>query len=560
MPRAIALAVVLLIASFAPVAASQSGEDAHAEWANQEFCEYFPQTDMYLCFGFKSYWYEYGGLEIFGYPISNEFVEDGLTVQYFERARFEWHPGVWPERHDVLQGLLGVELTADMSDHAAFQPVGAAKDGCIYYAATGHNVCDEFAKRWEMSGGLPVFGYPISEAFEQDGMLVQYFQRARFEHQPGVWPERHDVLLGLLGSEIYEAKVEPEPEPAPEVTVVATDLAQPRGVTYTDHGVYVAEAGVGGDGPCAVLASGAKACFGMTGAITLVDGDGATRVVDGLPSLGEETGEGIGVHDLVVASDGTIYAVIGMGAAPEVRDVFGEGAELLATVVKIDGDGEVTMVADLAAHEEAENPDGTELDTNPYGIAMDGDDLIVADAGGNSLLRVTLDGDVETIAVFEPRLVPAPPFIPADEMPMESVPTNVAVGPDGNYYVAELSGFPFPVGGANVYQVTPDGDVSLYAEGFTNIGDLAFDSDGRLYVLEIVSGGLLNIDEEAAMAGDVSSIASRIVRVEADGSHTQIMHPGMLFATGLAIGDSGELYVVNMAVLPSAQLIRIDLP
>jgi len=53
---------------------------------------------------------------VFGYPISEEFREVNLddgqeyVVQYFERARFEWHPGAWPERYDVLLGRLGHTL------------------------------------------------------------------------------------------------------------------------------------------------------------------------------------------------------------------------------------------------------------------------------------------------------------------------------------------------------------------------------------------------------------------------------------------------------------------
>ncbi|MEX2426120.1 MAG: hypothetical protein WD401_05075, partial [Thermomicrobiaceae bacterium] len=240
MRRAIALALLLLVATFGPVAASETRDDAYAEWADQDYCEYFEQTGNYLCFGFKDYWHDYGGLEIFGYPITNEMQEDGTTVQYFERARFEWHPGAWPERHDVLQGLLGVEVSMHMDDHDAFDSVEKAKGHCEYFAATGHNVCDEFLKRWAMSGGLPVFGYPISEAFVNDeGMFVQYFERQRMEHQPGVWPERHDVLLGLLGVDVWENVKPPEPEPQPELTVVAGDLVQPRGVLASDHGIYV---------------------------------------------------------------------------------------------------------------------------------------------------------------------------------------------------------------------------------------------------------------------------------------------------------------------------------
>jgi hypothetical protein len=101
---------------------------------------------------------------------------------------------------------------------------------------------------------------------------------------------------------------------------------------------------------------------------------------------------------------------------------------------------------------------------------------------------------------------------------MESVPTNVAVGPDGNYYLAELTGFPFPVGEANIYQITPNGDVTIFASGFTTLGDLTFDADGNLWALEILAGGLLGADPE-----DPSTLASRIIKIAPDGSQADYM-------------------------------------
>ena len=56
-----------------------------------------------------------GGLAQFGYPISEEMREvsptDGqeYTVQYFERARFEYHPEYKGTPGEVLLGLLGVD-------------------------------------------------------------------------------------------------------------------------------------------------------------------------------------------------------------------------------------------------------------------------------------------------------------------------------------------------------------------------------------------------------------------------------------------------------------------
>ena len=71
----------------------------------------FDETGMTLQGGFLAYWRAFGGLAIFGYPLTEEFVdkESGRTMQYLERARFEHHPGAWPERFDVLLGRLGAE-------------------------------------------------------------------------------------------------------------------------------------------------------------------------------------------------------------------------------------------------------------------------------------------------------------------------------------------------------------------------------------------------------------------------------------------------------------------
>ena len=81
-------------------------------------------------------------------------------------------------------------------------------------------------------------------------------------------------------------------------------------------------------------------------------------------------------------------------------------------------------------------------------------------------------------------------------IPMQAVPTSVEEGPDRQYYVGQLTGFPFPVGGANVYRVNPrTGDQTVVARGFTNIMDLAFGRDGTLYVLEIDHDGLLTPDQ-----------------------------------------------------------------
>lgn len=68
----------------------------------------FQETGKCVAGSFLAYWRANGGLRQQGLPISDEMQENGRTVQYFERARFEWHPQNSPE-NQVLLGLLGSE-------------------------------------------------------------------------------------------------------------------------------------------------------------------------------------------------------------------------------------------------------------------------------------------------------------------------------------------------------------------------------------------------------------------------------------------------------------------
>ncbi len=75
-------------------------------------CQAFPETKQAVCGQFLTYWQEHGGLAQQGYPISGEFREQSdlngqvYTVQYFERAVFEYHPEN-PPPNDVLLSQLG---------------------------------------------------------------------------------------------------------------------------------------------------------------------------------------------------------------------------------------------------------------------------------------------------------------------------------------------------------------------------------------------------------------------------------------------------------------------
>ncbi|MEI2618402.1 MAG: polysaccharide deacetylase family protein [Thermomicrobiales bacterium] len=172
---------------------------------------YFPETGHTVSGNFLRYWNGFGGLASFGFPISDVFTRDGVQMQYFERVRMELHPGVWPARYDVLLGLLGVQLTAGRGGEKPFQRIVASSDAnCNFYQPTGHRLCFGFRDYWVSHGGLEIFGYPISEEFQErnretgDVYTVQYFERARFEYHPENRPP-WNVLGGHLGRQAMDA-------------------------------------------------------------------------------------------------------------------------------------------------------------------------------------------------------------------------------------------------------------------------------------------------------------------------------------------------------------------
>ncbi|MBU6333367.1 MAG: L,D-transpeptidase [Chloroflexi bacterium] len=157
--------------------------------------------------GFLGFWLEHGGERIFGLPISGEVVEEGLLVQYFERARFEYHVDAATGAGQVLLTLLGSQLTLGRDF-----PDGAPAKGAVYFDLTRHTLRGKFLRFWEKFGGLAIFGYPISEPFQEispiDGTvrLTQYFERARMEWIPEAMPPYYQererangILLAALG-------------------------------------------------------------------------------------------------------------------------------------------------------------------------------------------------------------------------------------------------------------------------------------------------------------------------------------------------------------------------
>ena len=401
---------------------------------------------------------------------------------------------------------------------------------------------------------------------------------------------------GAVRGQLHPVGYEPAPVKVPvaSIEVVVDGLNNPRGVDIAaDGSVHLAEAGSGGD-ECINVGTDEEPfelCFGMTGAVTMVADGIDAQVGDALPSNADETGTfSTGPHDSAEGADGTIYTVVGLGAtAPDRDGVAGviDIASHFGTLMMLDDAGSWVEVADLTAYEFENNvagdfypneetgeidPESPNLESNPYAVIAVDDGVLVVDAGANAVLHVSADGTIAPFAIFPAEMVEAPDFLglpPGTLIPMDAVPTSVAVGPDGAYYVGQLTGFPFPVGGAKVWRLEDmngdgdamdDGEKTVYAEGLTAVVDVEFGSDGTLYAVEIARNGLLAAEE--AGPDDVEAVTGAVVAIAPDGSHAEVASEGLILPGGVAVADDGSLYVTNFSVFSdegemTGQLVHI---
>lgn len=257
---------------------------------------------------------------------------------------------------------------------------------------------------------------------------------------------------------------------------------------------------------------------------------------------------------------------------------LGEGPDAVARLERVDRRGRVEVVADLAAHERAANPDGGtvyglreatqecvdqvpaavrgrytgEVYSHPYATArMRGGRTAVADAGGNALLSVDVRGRVDVIAVLpaQPTVLP-PELIEAEGLPScmagqtywwEPVPTDVEQGPDGALYASLLPGGPEdPSLGArgSVVRVDPrTGSVTTVLDGLLGATGVAVDDDGTVYATELFGGRVVALapgEEEPTTV------------LEAD------------FPAAVEVAD-GDLWVTTQVAGDTGQVVRVDL-
>ena len=162
-------------------------------------CRYFPATGHNVLGEFLSFFDRYNGEVLFGQPRTEALAQDGMTVQYFERVRMELHPSN-PPQYRVQLTLLGDLLGYRQGPISAESIPPFNHPHRRYYPQTGHTLSYGFMQYYDMHGGLDVFGYPISEMMNYNGLAIQYFQRGKMEWHPEN-AASSQVTLGTLGNE-----------------------------------------------------------------------------------------------------------------------------------------------------------------------------------------------------------------------------------------------------------------------------------------------------------------------------------------------------------------------
>ena len=167
-------------------------------FAQSTSIQFFPETGHHVRGDFLRFYRDVPDPQlVFGYPITEQITsKDGKTVQYFQRARFELHSEL-PENQRVQLTPVG-QVLYETADQLRLENTA----GCDPFP-TGYSVCLAFLDFFKAHGGVPQFGNPISPFQFQENMIVQYFEKARFEWRADR-PEGERVVLTDLGRQYFD--------------------------------------------------------------------------------------------------------------------------------------------------------------------------------------------------------------------------------------------------------------------------------------------------------------------------------------------------------------------
>jgi hypothetical protein len=314
---------------------------------------------------------------------------------------------------------------------------------------------------------------------------------------------------------------------------------------------------------------------GFDGSLLVADaGEGIVKLKRG---RGELFASLPGVSDVAPALFG-MFAITG-GTGPEQPQT-----PTSSRLFWVSHTGAAKEIANLAEFEETVNPDGPEINPNPFDVAVlpwPLGSVLVADAGGNDLLIVDKKGNIDWIATLPSELVPTanvkkllncapgqtspPPCALPDMIPAQPVATSIAIGPDGAYYMGELKGFPAPVGKSRIWRIKPTArharcgtspDCTVVADGFTSIIDLTFGWDGTLHVVELDEASWFAVEvTHTPTTGTVNAcrwrFSTRSFKCKPEAE-------GLLMPMAATVDFRGRVNVVTKALIPGeAEVITL---
>ena len=354
------------------------------------------------------------------------------------------------------------------------------------------------------------------------------------------------------------------------VSVFATGLNNPRGLKFGPDGyLYVAEGGIGGSDSnvgCCEQAAGVGPYTGsVTGSrISKINASGVvTTAVDNLPSsqTNPDTGSLVSGAADVAFIKNTLYVLLaGAGCSHGVPQV----PATPNGIIRINANGTTDLIANLSAFVMAfpvvhPDPDDFEPDGTWYSmiVASDGNQqyFYAVEPNHQEIDRISpTTGEISRIVDVSASFPP-----PNDTNRNWVGPTAIALRDGNNFFFGNLGPFPTVPGTQQIRSLNPNnGQFKVVAEGLTAVTGVAFDSQHRMYVLE------MSTSVNGPNPGD-----GQVVRMNhPDGSNHDrdqtVIASGLTFPTAMTFGPDGALYVSNVGFgAPpdgEGQILKIRVP